>query len=241
MFDRLFKSLKMLIKGIQKTTLIDYPPNTAIVLFVGGCNFRCGYCHNASMVVGYEQLPDITEKEVFDFLESRKKWIDAVVITGGEPSLQEDLPEFISKIKKAGFLVKVDTNGTNPAMIDLLISKGLVDYIAMDIKSSLERYDAAAGVKANKDNVKKTASILMQGIVDYEFRLTVVPGLIDKDGLTTVGAWLKGADKFIIQQFRNDVVLEEKFKRIKPFSVSELNSFKEILKPYFKNVDVVGV
>jgi len=231
----------MLIKGIQKTSLIDYVPYTSTVLFLAGCNFRCGYCHNASMVVGYEKLPDIKEEGVLGFLNSRKKWIDAVVISGGEPTLYPDLPEFVSRLKKEGFLVKLDTNGSNSKMVDLLIGKKLVDFVSMDIKSSLENYDKIARVDVDKEKVKETASILMQGIVEHEFRLTAVPGLIEEGEFIKIGEWLKGADKFVIQQFKNDVVLEESFKRIKPFTSSELNEFKKVLEPYFKKVEVRGV
>ncbi len=230
-----------MIKGIQKISLIDYAPYTSTVLFFAGCNFRCGYCHNASMVVGYNELPDIKEDEVLDFLIPRKKWVDAVVITGGEPTLHHNLPEFIAKLKKEGFLVKLDTNASNPKMVDLLISKKLVDFVSMDIKSSLEKYDEAAGVKVNKEKIKETASILMKGTVDYEFRMTTVPGLVEKEDFSKIGLWLKGAEKFAIQQFKNEAVLEERFKKIKPFTALDLNEFKEILKPYFKNVEVRGL
>ena len=230
----------MLIKGIQKTSLIDYTPYTAGVLFVGGCNFRCPYCQNRDLVLNYKKMPTIKEEEVLNFLKDKKKWLDGVCITGGEPLLY-DITNFIKKIKKIGLLVKVDTNGSNPGLLKRLVDNKLVDYVAMDIKSSLENYDKAAGVSVDISKIRETASVLLRGIVEYEFRMTAVPSLVDKEDFKKIGLWLKGADKFAIQQFRNEIVLEERFKKIKPFSSSKLNEFKEILRPFFKNVEVRGV
>jgi len=228
-----------MIKGIQKTSLIDFSPYTSAVLFLGGCNFRCPYCHNPELVKG--SLKDIDESEILRFLISRKKWIDGVVITGGEPTLHSELERFISKIKKMGLLVKLDTNGTNPLMVDKLIKEGLIDYIAMDIKGPLEKYDSICGVKVDKGKIKDTVYLLMKGIVDYEFRCTAVPGLIDADDIVEIGKWLDGSEKFVIQQFSNSNVLDPKFKEVKPFPPSKLKEFKKLSLPYFKKVEVRGV
>jgi len=230
----------MLIKGVQKTSMVDYPPNLVSTVFVGNCNFRCGYCHNPDLVLNFATIPTMDENEVFDFLREKKKWIDGVCISGGEPTIYHDLPEFCAKLKQMGLLVKLDTNGTNPAMIRELIGKKLVDYIAMDIKTSPGRYDAAAGVKVNLESIKETAKLLMEGRVDYEFRSTVVPGFYDEGDAKKIGAWLKGAKKFVLQQFRSDVPLVDKGMMGKqPYHITELEKIQKILKPFFETVELV--
>jgi pyruvate formate lyase activating enzyme len=231
----------MLIKGIQKTSLVDYPPNMVSTIFVGNCNFRCGYCHNPELVLNYASIPTMDEKEIFDFLEQKKKWIDGVCISGGEPTIYHDLADFCAKLKQKGFLVKLDTNGTNPSVIRELIDKKLVDYIAMDIKTSLNKYDEAAGVKVNKEKIKETVKILMQGTVDFEFRTTAVPDFFDESDAKAVGEWLKGAKKFLLQQFRSDVPLVDKsMMGKKPYPIQTLENLKKLLEPYFVKVELIS-
>ena len=143
------RSCSMIIRGLQKLSLIDYSPYTCSVVFLVGCNFRCGFCHNPELVVGSSSSSEISKKEVIDFLEKRKKWLDGVCITGGEPTLNSDLPDFIRDVKKLNYQVKLDSNGTNPTMLKLLLENKLIDYLAMDIKSSLEEYKNVANVEAN--------------------------------------------------------------------------------------------
>jgi len=138
------------IKGLQKTTLVDYPNKVACTIFLPRCNFRCGFCYNKDLVIDYDRLPSIQEEEIINFLKEKKKWLDGVVFTGGEPTLHRELPNFIKKIKEMGFLVKIDTNGTNPKMLKELIDNNIVDYIAMDIKAPLEKYDKITGVNVDK-------------------------------------------------------------------------------------------
>jgi pyruvate formate lyase activating enzyme len=229
------------IKGLQKTTLIDYPKKTASVIFLGGCDFHCPYCQNKDLVLNYVNLPTIKEEEILEFLNKRKKYIDGVVISGGEPCLYKELPNFISRVKNLGFLIKLDTNGSNPVMLKELIDKKLIDYIAMDIKAPLSKYEFVTKVKINKENIKKSINLIKTGDIDYEMRITIVPRLITKKDIREIGNWLKGIRKFYIQQFRPITCLDKSFEKIKPFSVGELKEFQKILKEGIKKVEIRGI
>lgn len=223
------------IKGLQKTTLVDYPGKVACAVFLPKCNFRCPYCQNPDLVEGWEKLPTIPEGELMDFLNSRKKWLDGVCITGGEPTVHSKLPDFAGRIKELGFLVKLDTNGTNPEMVGNMIGGGVLDYVAMDIKAPLGKYDAAAGVRADKDAIRKTAGLLMEGKIDYEFRTTVVPDFFSAQDAKAIGKWLNGGKAYFLQQFNpNTRLLNREFEGKKPYSENKLREFGEMLKPYFK-------
>jgi len=230
----------MIIKGMQKLTLIDYPGKVACTLFTFGCNFRCPYCQNPELVIG---TPDsaIEEKTILEFLEERKGFLDAVCITGGEPTLYEDLPEFIKKIKHIGYLVKLDTNGTNLNMLKRVVEENLIDYIAMDIKAPLERYEEVVRVEVNEEEIRRTTDFIMKCGLEYEFRTTVVPGLIGKEDIEKIGEWLEGAEKYCIQQFNNEKVLDPSFKQKKPYSRQELEELAEIARKYFQKVEIRGV
>jgi len=229
------------IKGVQRTSLIDYPKKVCAVVFVSKCNFRCPYCHNAELVLD-EIKEDIPPEEILEFLEKKRKWLDGICITGGEPTLHRGLIDFAKEVKKKKFLVKVDTNGTNPPMIEKLLKKKLVDYIAMDIKAPLDKYDLSAGAKVNKKDIQKTINLLMKSKISCEFRTTVVPGLFDEKDAEEIGKWLKGARKFCIQQFRNiDGTLDKKFQDVRPYPPKKLKEFKKILSNYIKNVEIRGV
>lgn len=228
-----------MIKGWNKTSLIDFSPNVASVIFLGGCNFKCPYCHNPELVLNFNSLPEIKEEEIIDYLSDKKKWVDGVVITGGEPTIHPKLPLLISKINKLGFLVKLDTNGTNPLVIKDLIDKKLIDYVAMDIKANLEKYDEAAGVEVDKDKIQQSVDILKNSSIDVEFRTTVVPGLVGKKEIFFIAKWLKGSKNFVIQNFRNTgAMIDNKLKEMKPFSKKELDEMKEIASEYFEKVVV---
>lgn len=228
------------IKGLQKTSLIDYPGRVCCVIFFGGCDFHCPFCHNTELVLNPEKLPAIPEEEFLGFLTKRKKWLDGVVLGGGEPCIQQGLPGFIRKIKNLGFLVKLDTNGSKPEMLERLLKEKLLDYVAMDIKASLEKYDQAAGVKVNKNTVQRSIDLIRNSGVEYEFRITVLPRLHSKQDLFSIGKWLRGSRRFFIQQFRNEKTLNPEFQKEDVFKPEELNEFKDMLKPYFKEVEVRG-
>ena len=183
----------MQIKGLQKLTLLDYPERTACTVFLGGCNLRCPFCHNASLVIPEKFGESIPEDEFFAFLSSRVGKLEGVCISGGEPTLHRDLANFIKRIKDMGFLVKLDTNGTNPDMLESLISSHLVDYVAMDIKSSLDDYASAVGISDfDTSSIEKSIAILRRGDVDFEFRTTVVLGLHTEENLLKIAKWLEG-------------------------------------------------
>jgi len=228
----------MQIKGLQKTSLIDYPGKISAVVFLPNCNFRCPFCQNPDLIENPDKIQTIEEDEFFSFLESRKKWIDGVCITGGEPCLHKELPEFAKRIKDMGFLVKVDTNGTNPLMLKDLINRKLVDYIAMDIKASKENYGKAAGVKVDIEKINQSIQIIMNSGIDYEFRTTVIPGLFDHKEAEAIGESLKGAENLFLQQFRPISTLNREFRKIRPYEKEKLEEFSNILKESIKNVEV---
>lgn len=234
----------VLIKGLQKTTTVDYPGKLACAIFTAGCNFRCPFCHNPELIEKerYEKLKTITEKEFFDFLGSRKKWIDGVVITGGEPCLQKELPEFMRKIKEKGFLVKLDTNGSNPAMLKELIGQKLVDFIAMDIKAPLERYNDVVKVKVSVEKIKESIKMIRDGDVDYEFRMTTLPRFHKMGDMINIGELLKGSKKFVVQQFENKRdMINPDFKNEPCYTIKELEEFKNILNKVINNVEIRNI
>lgn len=227
------------IKGWQKTSLIDFPENVSSVIFLAGCCFRCGYCHNPDLVLYHDRLEDIDEASLLKELEKKKGIIDGIVVSGGEPTMYNDLPQFIFKIKELGFLVKLDTNGSNPLMLKQLIDNGLLDYVAMDVKASIERYPEVVGRKIDLRLIKESIDILKKSKVDYEFRTTVVPGLVEEEDVVKIGAFLNGAKKFVIQNFRGEVnLVDNRYKHIKPFSGSELEKIKEKISNNFGHVEI---
>lgn len=188
----------MIIGGLQKTTLIDYPGKIACIVFTAGCNMNCHYCYNPEL---RDFSPKLDEEEFFAFLDSRVDQLDAVTVTGGEPTVQRDLFEFIQKIKDRGFLVKLDTQGTNPLIVERLIDAKLVDYIAMDIKAPLERYREVANCFVDEAAIKKSISILMTSAPDYEFRTTIVRQQLDINDMQKIGELIKGAKRHYSQKF----------------------------------------
>ncbi len=228
----------MIIAGIQKTSLIDYPKKICTVIFTRGCNFFCGFCHNPELVIPDKYNKKIPLYQIFDFLKKRKNIIEAVTITGGEPTIYKDLPSFIKKIKKLGYFIKLDTNGSNPIMIKQLINDKLIDYIAMDIKNSLDKYDETTCRKVNKQNIQQSINIIMTSGIDYEFRTTVVPGLHTKNNFIKISHWLKDANKYFLQNFRPGKTIDEKYNTLKPYTRSELREFKLILAKNIKTVKI---
>jgi pyruvate formate lyase activating enzyme len=183
-------------------------------------------------------MPNIPERDVFEHIEKRRKWIDGVCITGGEPCMHEGLIDFIKKIKSMGFLVKLDTNGSNPEMIGHLIKKRLLDYIAMDIKAPIKRYSEVAGVNVNVLNIRRSVSLILKSGIGYEFRTTVVPRLFGDKDIISIGKWLKGARLYCIQQFRPLKTLDREYQKEKAYPEQKLKVFAELAKPYFDKVEV---
>ena len=211
------------IRGLQKTTLIDYPGKIACIIFLSGCNFRCPFCHNKDLVLESKNLPHFSEERILKFLKSRVGILEGVEFTGGEPTLYPHLEEFMRRIKELGFLVKLDTNGTNPKVLKRLVKNGLVDYVAMDFKAPVEKYEKAVGVKVDKEAILKSMRFLAGGEVDYEFRTTVVPKIHKKEDLIKMAEQLKKLTlshqepKWFLQQFRPGSCLDPKFNKIKPY------------------------
>jgi len=228
----------MKISGLAKLTLLDFPSHTACCVFLGGCNFNCPFCYNSSLI--NDNLPAfISEEEFFDFLSKRKNKLDGVAITGGEPLLQKDIVEFIKKIKQYGFLVKLDTNGSFPEVLQYLIEEKLVDYVAMDIKNTLSKYEITVGKKVNLDNIKRSIQILLKNKVEYEFRTTVVKEFHNVDDFKIIGEMIKGASKYFLQSFLNkDSVLNQNLHAL---SKEELIDCLNAIKPYVTNVSIRGV
>jgi pyruvate formate lyase activating enzyme len=224
----------MLIGGFQKFSLIDYPDKLSAIIFTQGCNFRCPYCHNPELVEPKLFQKPLDEKIIFSFLEARKGKLDAVVITGGEPTLQKDLPEFIRKIKNAGFLVKLDSNGTNPGMLQLLIEEKLVDYIAMDIKAPLEKYDKIIHAQIDSNIIKESIDVIMNSSLNYEFRTTFVKGMLTKAEIISLGKLIKGAKIYVLQKLINrGKLLDPSFMNSTlEYSNEELNLIKQGILNY---------
>lgn len=225
----------MEIRGLQKTSLLDYPDQICCIVFTPGCSFKCPFCYNKYLVNEPEKLDEIPEEYFFNFLKERKSLIDGVCISGGEPTLQKDLPTFIDKIKRLGLLVKLDTNGTNPEMIRQLILGKLVDYIAMDVKCSFEKYNKLAGAKVSVEKIKESIKLIKESGVDHEFRTTVVKGYMDFNDLLEIAKELKGSKKYYLQKFRPiDSTINKDLNEDNSFNDDEMKEFADKLKPYFQ-------
>ncbi|MBO5907833.1 MAG: anaerobic ribonucleoside-triphosphate reductase activating protein [Clostridia bacterium] len=227
----------MKIKGLQKLTLLDFPERIACTVFLGGCNFRCPFCHNASLVLPERFGEDITEDGFFDFLASRQGRLSGVCVSGGEPTLYRELPYFLEKIKKMGYATKLDTNGYNPKMLEDLIAERLVDYVAMDIKNSRERYGETAGLAAlDISLIEKSAELLMKCGVPFEFRTTVCRELHTEEDIRKIGEWLRGEEKFYLQSFKNSGdILGGDFSA---YSDEEMKKLHLILKEYIRGASL---
>ena len=228
-----------MIKGIQKISLIDFPGKISCTIFLGGCSFRCGYCYNSDLVLNPASLPEYLEKDFFGFLDKRKGQLDGVCITGGEPTLYKDLPELCRKIREKGYLVKLDSNGTSPEMLEKLINEKLIDYIAMDIKSSFDSYEKVVGVKVNKEKLKKSIELIMNSGLEYEFRTTIIPDVINENEMKKIGGMVKGAKKYFLQQFNaNEKTIDKKYSSMASLTKEHIEKLKEIVKPFVKEVGI---
>ena len=235
----------MLILGFQKTTLLDYPGKLASIVFTGGCNLFCPYCQNSELAFNYtpDQIPVISEDEVLDHLEKRRNMLEGLVISGGEPTLQKDLPSFIQKVRSLDLLIKLDTNGTNPSLLGELLDEGLLDYVAMDIKQAMEKYPKACGLPANGDTdtllnrVRSSISILLSCGIDYEFRTTVVKELFEKKDLSKIASMIKGAKRYFLQGFQKSPGVPESSSFSAP-SPEEMAEYEKIMKTLLPGTEV---
>lgn len=221
----------MNISGLQKFSLLDYPGQPCAVIFTQGCNFRCSYCHNPELLA--VKKGTITPQSVLDFLTLRKNQLGAVVITGGEPTLQPDLIPFLGQIKQLDYLIKLDTNGSNPEIIKKIINAKLIDYLAMDIKSSLKNYSQTCGVKVNQVNIQKTISILKNSSINYEFRTTVVDKQLTTQDINEIGQLIHGSPNYFLQKYvSHDASL------LVPPSNPALLQFQKIALSYVQNCQI---
>jgi len=233
--------VNMYIGGLQKLSLLDYPGRICATIFTVGCNFKCPFCHNASLVLKDKEVVYIPQEEIFSFLEKRKGLLDGVCITGGEPLLQKDIINFIRYIKQdLGFLVKIDTNGSFPDKLKEIIDLGLVDYISMDIKNSLDKYPLTVGLdKLNIKEIEKSVEILRESNVPYEYRTTLVREFHTQEDLDLIAKWLKGAPRYYLQNFADsgDLIAENMHE----FDKNEIIDFKNKINGYFGNVEIRGI
>jgi pyruvate formate lyase activating enzyme len=231
----------MILGGLQKLTLIDYPGYIAATVFTAGCNFRCPFCHNPELVGrgSWEIGSGILEKDFFDFLKSRQGKLEGVCITGGEPTIQPDIVEFIRKIKELGYKVKLDTNGARPDILRLLYAKKLLDFVAMDIKSDLENYNRTTNSKVDLERIKLSVDLIRNSGVDYEFRTTAVPGLHKEEDFAKIGKWLEGAKKYVLQAFEDKgKILDPRLLKKTRGKGLDLEKIAKSIEKYFRKVEV---
>lgn len=230
----------MRLGGFQRLTLIDYPRKLAATVFVVGCSFRCPFCHNPELVKssGYN-VANIKEREFFKFLKTRKGKLEGVCITGGEPTIQPGIINFIKKIKKLGLAVKLDTNGTRPDVLKKIIDTGLADYIAMDIKNQLKNYDKTAGTKVDKERIRLSANLVMNSRIPYEFRTTVVPGIHSEKDFLEIAKWIHGARKYWLQRYSGEgKILDPNLKKKAGNKKLDLEKIKKSIEKSFGEVGI---
>ena len=230
----------MNFNGFQKLTLLDYPGHVACTLFTAGCNFRCPFCHNASLVTHIGDSEHYSEEFVLDYLSKRKGIIDGVCITGGEPLLHDGLEDFIKKVKDMDYLVKLDTNGYLPDRLIRLVDNGLVDYVAMDIKNSKEKYILSAGIDSlDITQIEKSVSFLLENHIEYEFRTTVVNELHTLSDIQSAAEWISGAQKYFLQSFTDsgDLICDN----LSAVETQTIKMMQEVASKYVKNVEIRGI
>ena len=230
----------MQICGLQKVTLIDFPGKVACTVFLGGCNFRCPWCYSKELVLpqNIALQPKISEKQFFDFLKTRQELLAGVVVCGGEPTIHKELPQFIKKIKKMNFLVKLDTNGSNPRALQRLLKDRLLDYVAMDVKAPQAKYREAAGVTIDGADIAKSIEILKASKIDFEFRTTVVPTIHTKEDIIRIAKWLSPAKKYYLQNFLPIKTVSQAFEEKRPYSNEDLLDIQKAIVPLFEICEI---
>ncbi|MBN2402073.1 MAG: anaerobic ribonucleoside-triphosphate reductase activating protein [Spirochaetes bacterium] len=229
------------IKGIQKTSLVDYPGKLSTVLFFGGCNFLCGFCHNVDLVCDSGKLNSYSVYDTLKLLKDRSSLVDAVVITGGEPTLFKEIDSFIENIKDIPLLIKIDTNGSNSEVLKKLLGKGLVDYVAIDIKTSPEKYKLAAGVNIEFNKIKETVELVKESGVEYELRTTCVPCYVTLEDFKKIKEETGRVKKYFLQQFVNKATLDPALQECDPYPVGVLDEFKVYVKSFADECEIRGV
>jgi len=236
--------MKILIKGMIETSLLDWDGKIVSTLYTPYCNFRCPYCQNSGLVLNPDQYETIPLEIISNFLISHRNWIDGICLTGGEPCFFEDLPEFLKKIRNLGMEIKLDTNGTFPEMLKRVIDMGLVNYVAMDIKAPLtfDAYKKSARINSKKlfDKVRESVNLMIHSGVDYEFRTTVVPGLHSKEDILEIAREIEGTKKYALQNFSNQETMDPKFQKIVPYKIEELEEIRKLSLQYVQCCVVRG-
>jgi pyruvate formate lyase activating enzyme len=223
------------VKGFIGTSFIDWDGKISSVIFLAGCNFRCPFCQNFILIENPSSLETVPLQTILEDLEKKRNWIDGIVITGGEPTLYPEFPDFVKNFKKEGFLVKLDTNGSKPEMLQALLKEGLVDYVAMDIKAPLSKYDEACGLKVDTQAIKESINLLLKVEIegfDYEFRTTLVPNLLMPEDIEEIAKLIKGAKRFVLQQFVPEHAWKEDFRKVKPFDQTQIDRMLKLARPY---------
>jgi pyruvate formate lyase activating enzyme len=230
-----FTSKPLEIKGLQKTSLIDYPGRVSAVVFLGGCNFRCPYCFNRGLVLNPEKIKTIPEQEILAFLESRKKWLDGLVIGGGEPTLHPGLPAFLTQVKALNLQIALETNGTNPEILRQLIKENLLDYPAMDLKAPLEKYEQVVRTKVDQEAVRKSIGLIIKSGLDHEFRSTILPALHTKQDILSMAKTLQEGKIYYLQAFRpGQALLNPRFQKERAFTPQEMEAFRQACSTFIK-------
>jgi pyruvate formate lyase activating enzyme len=224
----------MKILGIIKASFIDYPKKASTVLFIGGCNFRCPYCHNPELV--NEQGEELELSHVLEFLHKRKKYIDGVVISGGEPTIHPELISLIEEIKKLGYAIKLDTNGSNPKILRKLINDRLIDYIAMDIKGLLSEYAKISNSEINIKDIEESINLIKNSNIDYEFRTTICKELLSKDQVVEIGKYLDGSKRYALQAYNLKGKILDESRSFTCYNKKEMEEFKELISHYITEI-----
>ena len=228
------------IRGLEKFSSKDFPGHISSTVFLGGCTFRCPFCHNADLVLRPEVFPVLPMDLFMSYLDSRKGWLEGVCVTGGEPLLSEDLEDLVRVVKERGLLVKIDTNGSLPARLEKLVAEGLVDWIAMDVKAPLERYSEVVGAAVRDEDIVRSVDVIRGSGLNYLFRTTVVPGLLGREDIRKIGMWLEGAEVYQLQQFVPHDTVDPAYVEVRPYPREEFIMLQEIARPFFKEVRVEG-
>lgn len=217
-------------RGLEKFSLVEWPGKITAIIFTGGCNFRCPFCHNPELVTDLDETPIYPWPEIEKFLNKKIGWIDAIMITGGEPTIHSSLPKILKLIKKKSYLTGIATNGSHPEMLRKIIEEKLIDRICMDVKSSLENYPVACGSKINVETISESIKIIKNSGIEYEFKLTLVPGIITKKDISKIGELVKGAKKISLQQFRPLKTLDKNYQDKVPYGKDDIVEFGKMLE-----------
>lgn len=233
----------MRFAGFIKTTLLDWDGMVACTVYTPGCNFRCPFCHNRDIVLHPEEHQKIEEEAIFEYVEENRDFLDGVVISGGEPTMHADLYRFIRALRQKGMKIKLDTNGSNPDVLDDLLGAGLLDYVAMDVKALLEedRYSMATGVKVDMDAIKRSISLIIDSGVDHEFRTTVVPHLVREEDPEQIAIALNRARRYVLQQFRPLVTLDENLGVLDPYTETKMLDMARKAKRHVRQLSLRGI